>query len=428
MNSIEDIKTIISTKVKNLPSDKIKIEKMDFSFEEVVLFNFKINSTFMVSSGQKVHQIRVQKVASWDAINDKIKTDYSSKFLKNKVAWKMFVDRFSDTTIISPSILELPESPVNISRINNELRNMYSKTVKYTNKNNKQSYTKHCVPSVNEIDVSNINHLYKLNAFVEFHTGDNINSYYYSFEGDFASSGKVEGFNKSCEICFRLDNSFSTCRKCTKEICKNCSSTVKFKRINRYICSVSCKETYIHYVKEMKLENRMVEEGIYAFARNLKLLSLFLFILFGGGSTYYIFIADYSFISMILFAFSLLISIIPLIYQKKQFGKDEQEIISILGTEPIVTPSITNGNDIDQSIDTVLVKTGHIEEHIGEEYIAKPSINEANVKMVDSSIPHKFIDELNREVRICCYQTARLLEKYCWCGRAISKDLEDIFA
>ena len=45
-----------------------------------------------------------------------------------------------------------------------------------------------------------------------------------------------------------------------------------------------------------------------------------------------------------------------------------------------------------------------------------------------SSVDMKFIDELDREVRMCCYQTARLNEAYCWCGRAIPTDLSNIFA
>jgi hypothetical protein len=39
----------------------------------------------------------------------------------------------------------------------------------------------------------------------------------------------------------------------------------------------------------------------------------------------------------------------------------------------------------------------------------------------------KYIPELGREIRMCCYQTARLNEAYCWCGRAIDEDVRQLF-
>jgi hypothetical protein len=45
----------------------------------------------------------------------------------------------------------------------------------------------------------------------------------------------------------------------------------------------------------------------------------------------------------------------------------------------------------------------------------------------ETSVPMRFIYELDREVRTCCYQTARLKENYCWCGRALPNDLKDLF-
>ncbi|MHA2252327.1 MAG: hypothetical protein ACXAD7_18320 [Candidatus Kariarchaeaceae archaeon] len=42
-------------------------------------------------------------------------------------------------------------------------------------------------------------------------------------------------------------------------------------------------------------------------------------------------------------------------------------------------------------------------------------------------VPMKHISELGRNIRTCCYQTARLKETYCWCGRGIPEDLQLFF-
>ncbi|MHA2501270.1 MAG: hypothetical protein ACXAE3_00150 [Candidatus Kariarchaeaceae archaeon] len=43
------------------------------------------------------------------------------------------------------------------------------------------------------------------------------------------------------------------------------------------------------------------------------------------------------------------------------------------------------------------------------------------------SVSMKFIEELGRDVRMCCYQTARLDETYCYCGRAVEDDVRNLF-
>jgi hypothetical protein len=52
----------------------------------------------------------------------------------------------------------------------------------------------------------------------------------------------------------------------------------------------------------------------------------------------------------------------------------------------------------------------------------------SSVVLEETSVPMRFIYELDREVRTCCYQTARLKENYCWCGRALPDDLKGLFA
>jgi hypothetical protein len=37
-----------------------------------------------------------------------------------------------------------------------------------------------------------------------------------------------------------------------------------------------------------------------------------------------------------------------------------------------------------------------------------------------------FVEELDREFKLCCYQSARLGDTYCLCGRAVDKELIDL--
>ncbi|MCY3411133.1 MAG: hypothetical protein INQ03_05785 [Candidatus Heimdallarchaeota archaeon] len=39
----------------------------------------------------------------------------------------------------------------------------------------------------------------------------------------------------------------------------------------------------------------------------------------------------------------------------------------------------------------------------------------------------RYVESLGRNIRLCCYQTARLQEQYCYCGRAVEKDVLDLF-
>ena len=59
----------------------------------------------------------------------------------------------------------------------------------------------------------------------------------------------------------------------------------------------------------------------------------------------------------------------------------------------------------------------------------KPSKSKTPIeKFVRSDdVELKYIDELGREVRMCCYQTARLEETYCYCGRAVDEDIRALF-
>ena len=50
--------------------------------------------------------------------------------------------------------------------------------------------------------------------------------------------------------------------------------------------------------------------------------------------------------------------------------------------------------------------------------VAPPRLNPTNPKQVYSDILEKYVDP-------CCYQTARLLDKYCMCGKAMGYITED---
>jgi hypothetical protein len=43
------------------------------------------------------------------------------------------------------------------------------------------------------------------------------------------------------------------------------------------------------------------------------------------------------------------------------------------------------------------------------------------------AVQERFVLGLNRKVPVCCYQTARLQERYCLCGRVVTSDLQDLF-
>lgn len=58
------------------------------------------------------------------------------------------------------------------------------------------------------------------------------------------------------------------------------------------------------------------------------------------------------------------------------------------------------------------------------ELVIKPSNPEVIVK---HEIPMHFVKELGQMVRICCYQSARVQESYCLCGKVVPSDLHRIF-
>lgn len=52
-----------------------------------------------------------------------------------------------------------------------------------------------------------------------------------------------------------------------------------------------------------------------------------------------------------------------------------------------------------------------------------PENEDENLEKKEDKIDTIFVDKLDENIRICCYQTARLAEKYCKCGRAINDEL-----
>lgn len=50
-----------------------------------------------------------------------------------------------------------------------------------------------------------------------------------------------------------------------------------------------------------------------------------------------------------------------------------------------------------------------------------------NEKIIQKFQRKIYVKEINQKVSACCYQTARLQETYCLCGKAVSTDLQTIF-
>lgn len=423
MISKADFQTTISSKIKGLPPNEIHINHVKFSFKKVITFDFSVDAQFKINSGQRIHKIKVRNSLTWDNNNNKIQPKTNTTKMKNNIGWQIFLKSFSDEFPIDQSTIQNSDSDVNITNVKKKLQDKYSKTVRYTNKNNNQKYSKLCVPSLNQIEVYNIKNLYELYTNVTFQTGKNSEKYVYQFEGNEIILGSVIDFNYACEVCYKLEKKLKICRKCGKEICASCYDEVKLKRTTRFVCSISCCDDYIHDVSNMKLQERMIEEGVYSFSKNLKRLSLILYLVLGGGGLIYLFGTQFSFMSIIIFPILIIISSLPLVFQSLELRKDKLIIENTLGRSPIITMKSKSFNSSDQiEINPITLQNLNSDNNVYQDIV-----DNEKMETTEESTPLKYLPELNIEVRSCCYQTARLNEIYCWCGRSIPSDLQGLF-
>ncbi|MHA2089331.1 MAG: hypothetical protein ACW98K_00620 [Candidatus Kariarchaeaceae archaeon] len=71
-------------------------------------------------------------------------------------------------------------------------------------------------------------------------------------------------------------------------------------------------------------------------------------------------------------------------------------------------------------VGVVIFSGGHSLLRIGKEHAAL-EVTRWNPDMKKISLPLNkiYVDEIQKEIPLCCYQTAKLGNRYCMCGRAV---------